>query len=112
MRASALEKVTGIPGSAWDHAGEGGGGSWERHCGASACLFQEIMRPFPPASLSCNGRNAHHTLAGVAKWIEHRLMNRKAAVLIPSQGTCLGFGLDLSHVGVSLPLFLPPFPSL
>ena len=29
-------------------------------------------------------------LAGVAQWIEHRLVNQRVAGLIPSLGTCLG----------------------
>ena len=60
-------------------------------------------------------------MAGVALWIEGP--NRKVTGLIPSQGTCLGFGprspvggvreaTCLLHMEVSLPLFLPPFPSL
>ena len=32
-------------------------------------------------------------LAGVAQWIEYQLANQKVARSIPSQGTCLGFGL-------------------
>ena len=32
------------------------------------------------------------TLAGVAQWIERRLVDRKVASLIPSQGSCLGWG--------------------
>ena len=33
-------------------------------------------------------------LAGVAQWIEHGPANQKVAGLIPSQGTCLGWGPD------------------
>ena len=64
-------------------------------------------------------------LAGVAQWIEHWPANQKVASSIPGQGTCLGCWpgywlggvrgnrlMSLSHVSVSLPLFLPPFPSL
>ena len=59
-------------------------------------------------------------LAGVAQWTEDPTMKQKVAGSIPSQGTCLGCRLgpqlglcerqpiDLSHVDVSLPLFLPP----
>ena len=31
-------------------------------------------------------------LAGVAQWIDSRPANQKVASLIPSQGTCLGWG--------------------
>ena len=60
-------------------------------------------------------------LAGVAQWIEHRPANQRTAGSIPSQGTCLGCGPGprlgwgcekQPHIDVSLPLFLPPFPSL
>ena len=59
-------------------------------------------------------------LAGVAQWIEHQPSNQSVASSIPSQGTCLGFGPGPQqgaherqpHIDVSLPLFLPPFPSL
>ena len=64
-------------------------------------------------------------LAGVAQWMEHRPVHQKVTSSIPSQGTCLGCGpgphlgrargnwpVYLSHISVSLPLFLPPFPSL
>ena len=64
-------------------------------------------------------------LGDVAQWIEHRPVNQKVASSIPSQDTCLGCGpgpwlgavrgnqsMYLSHMDVSLPLFLPPVPSL
>ena len=58
-------------------------------------------------------------LAGVAQWIEHWPMNQTVTSLIPSQGTCLGCGPGPQwgvhkrqpHIDVSLPLFLPLFPS-
>ena len=64
-------------------------------------------------------------LTGVAQWMDHRPANRKVTSSIPSQGTCLGGGpgpqlgtckrqliiVSLAH-RCSLPLFLPPFPSL
>ena len=58
--------------------------------------------------------------AGVAQWIECRPVNQKVASSIPSQGTFLGCGpgprlgaLERQpHIDVSLPLFLPPIPSL
>ena len=31
-------------------------------------------------------------LAGMAQWTEYRPVNQKVTGLIPSQGTCLGFG--------------------
>ena len=59
-------------------------------------------------------------LAGVAHWIERGIANQRDAGWIPSQGTCLGYRSDPQkgelerqpHIAVSLPLFLPPFPSL
>ena len=59
-------------------------------------------------------------LACVAQWIERQTLNQRVAGLIPSQGTCLGCGLDpqlgvlerQSHIDVSLPLFLSPSSSL
>ena len=59
-------------------------------------------------------------LAGVAQWIECRPVNQRVVSSIPSQGTCLGCGLGPQlgahkrqpHIDDSLPLFLPPFPSL
>ena len=60
-------------------------------------------------------------LAGVAQWIASWPAKWKATGSIPSQGTCLGcrlvpswghargnWLLYLSHIDVSLPLFLPP----
>ena len=60
------------------------------------------------------------TLAGEAQRIEHRPVNQKVTGSIPSQGTCLGCGPGPQlgehdrkpHIDVSLPLFLPPFPSI
>ena len=63
-------------------------------------------------------------LAGVVQWIEGRPVNQKAAFSIPSKGTCLGCVPDpqsghmpgvcdkQTHIDISLPLFLPPFPSV
>ena len=59
-------------------------------------------------------------LAGVAQWIERWPVNPRVAGSIPSQGTFLGCGPDSQereherqpHTDVSLPLFLPPFPSV
>ena len=60
----------------------------------------------------------------MGQWIECQPANQRVASLIPSQDTCLGYGPDshlgacerqlmfLSHIVVSLPLFLPSFPSL
>ena len=60
------------------------------------------------------------TLAGAAQWIEHQFVNQRVAGSIPSRGTYLGCrsGPQLEEherqppTNVSLPLFLPPFPSL
>ena len=61
-------------------------------------------------------------MAGVAQWIELRPANVKAASSIPTRAyACfegegdVGETMDaiyLSHLDISLPLFLPPFPSL
>ena len=59
-------------------------------------------------------------LAGMVQWIKCQPVNQKVAGSIPSQGTCLGCGPGPQcgvrerqpHIDVSLPLFLPPFPSL
>ena len=59
-------------------------------------------------------------LAGVAQWIERRPANQRVTSLIPIHSTCLDctLGPQLGaqerqpHMDVSLPLFLPPFPSL
>ena len=59
-------------------------------------------------------------LAVVAQWIVHRPANQMVPGLIPSQGTFLGCRLGPQkgahkmqpHINVSLPLFLPPFPSV
>ena len=59
-------------------------------------------------------------LAGVAQWIGYQRVNQRVTGSIPSQGTCLGCGPGPQwgaherqpHIDVSLPLFLPPFPSL
>ena len=61
-------------------------------------------------------------LDGVAQWIEHQPENLKISGSIPSQGTCLGGrpgpqlgrargnqSMFLSHIDVSLHLFLPSF---
>ena len=58
-------------------------------------------------------------------WLEHCPVNQKVTGLIPGQGTYLGGGFSSGQGGterepidvslphhVSLPLFLPPFPSL
>ena len=52
-------------------------------------------------------------LAGVAQWTEHWPANQKFTGSIPSQHTCLGSRRSMycSHIDVSLPLFLSPFPS-
>ena len=59
-------------------------------------------------------------LAGVAQWIECRPAKQGVTGSIPSQGTCLGCRPGPQqgarerqpHMDVSLPLFLPPLPSL
>ena len=59
-------------------------------------------------------------LAGVAQGTECWPANLKVAGLIPGQGPCLGCGPGPQlgacerqpHIDVSLPFFLPPFPSL
>ena len=64
-------------------------------------------------------RDRKGALAGVAQWIECWPENQRVTGSIPSQGTCLGCGPGPQwglherqpHINVSLPLFLPPFPS-
>ena len=59
-------------------------------------------------------------MAGAAQWIEHWTVNQSVSGSIPRQGTCLGCGPGPQlgaferqpHTDASLPLFLPPFPSL
>ena len=59
-------------------------------------------------------------LAGMAQWIERWPVNQRVTGSIPSQGPRLGCGpgpwLGICerqpHTDVSLPLCLPPFPSL
>ena len=59
-------------------------------------------------------------LAGVAQWIELQTVKQRVAGSIPSQDTCLGCRPGPQcrahekhpHIGISLPLFLPPFPAL
>ena len=59
------------------------------------------------------------------QWVGHRPEKQKVMGSIHSQGTCLSCrpgpqlgawrgnrSMFLSHINVSLPLFLPPFPSL
>ena len=65
-------------------------------------------------------KNHWLALAGVAQWIEHQPVNQRVTSSVPSQGTCLGCGpgpqlgshKKQSHIDVSLPLFLLPFPLL
>ena len=53
-------------------------------------------------------------------WIDRRPAKQMATSSVPSQGTCLGCGPGpqvgaykrQTHIDVSLPLFLSPFPSL
>ena len=60
-----------------------------------------------------------YALAGLVQGIECRPVNQRVTSSIPSQGTCLGCVPRLQsgahkrqpHIDVSLPLFLPPFPS-
>ena len=65
-------------------------------------------------------KNLNSALVGAAQWIECWPMNQRVAGSILNQGTCLGCGpgpllraLERQpHLYVSLPLFLPLFPSL
>ena len=67
-----------------------------------------------------------YALTGVAQWVGHCPTKRKVAGPSPGQGTCLACRpgpwlgrmqeetnrFFLSHIDVSLPLFLPPCLSL
>ena len=65
-------------------------------------------------------KSVNGALAGVVQWIEHWPANQRLSSSIPSQGTCLGcrpgpqwrMHERQPQIDVSLPLFLPPFPSL
>ena len=63
----------------------------------------------------------NRALAGVAQWIECQPTNQRVTGSIPSLGHMLGVRAmspaggaheRQPHIEVSLPLFLPPFPSL
>ena len=82
------------------------------------------MLPFINVLCTIHTEKLDCTLAGVAQWVECQPVNQKVTGLIPSQGTCLGHRPDpgwgavrgsqmifLSHINVSLPLFLSPFRS-
>ena len=83
-------------------------------------LAKDLNRHFSKDTIQMAG------LTGEARLIGHLSTKQKAASSVPSQGTCLGCGLvpswgarkrqpvdvSLSHIDASLPLFLPPFPSL
>ena len=64
-------------------------------------------------------QRAEMALAGVAQWIGHGPVKQRVTGSIPSQGTCLscrpgpqwGTHERQPHTDVSLPFFLPPFPS-
>ena len=61
----------------------------------------------------CIPRIEPKDLAGVAQWIERQPENQWVTSVIPSQGTCLGAGRERQpHTDASLPLFLPPSPSV
>ena len=49
---------------------------------------------------------------GVAQWTECQPVNQGVTGLIPHLGCMAGFRAGQPHIDVSLPLFLPPFPSL
>ena len=92
--------------------------------------------PTCPLSLKINKKfnvfikHINVALSGTALWIECQPVNQRVTGSIPSQSTCLGcrpgpqFGsvpeatdrcfslIVFSHIGVSLSLCLPPFPSL
>ena len=81
---------------------------------------KEMGRGESENSLEDSERRA---LAAVAQWVKCWPVNQKVIGLIPGQGTCLGGwpgsqwgsvrgnqSMYLSHISVSLPLFLPPVP--
>ena len=60
---------------------------------------------------------AKPALTSVAQLVEHCPTKQKVTGSIPSQGTSLGCRMDpqlmfIFHTDVSLPPFLPPFPTL
>ena len=52
-----------------------------------------LVRGTDPFSLRLsNKKMTKAALAGVAQWIERQPVNQRVTGLIPSQGTCLGYG--------------------
>ena len=114
---------------AWvDGSVPGQGSSKRQPINVSLTLMFLSLSPSLPLSLKINKYNKNKErkpwLVWLS-WIECWAANQEVACLIPSQGTCLGYrpgpqlgdvrgsqSAYLSHIGVSLPHFLPPFPSL
>ena len=84
-----------------------------------ACeCFSPSFSPSLPLSLKINKiflkKKYTMALAGMVQWIEHQPANQRVASSIPRQGTCLCCRAHerQPHIDVSLPVFLPPFPSV
>ena len=82
--------------------------------------IERLYMSFNRTGFYSHEKYKYQALAGVAQWTECRPANQRVASSIPSQGSCLGCGpgpwLEACerqpHTDVSLPVFLPPFPSL
>ena len=82
-----------------------------RHVGAHATRAVSGIIP--------SKKSAALALTRVVWWVGRHPANQTVASSIPGQGTCLSCGsgplseaCESQPIDVSLPLFLPPFPSL